>query len=126
MFLMITLRPKSRLKKHIMLGILCILFGIMFIYFAYLNINDIDPWIWVPIYLAAAVVCILAYFKISNAYADALLVLFYIIYSIRNWPAKWEGVTMPMSHSINVERGRESLGLLICAACTAFSYYAAQ
>lgn len=109
-----------------MLGILCILFGIMFIYFAYLNINDIDPWIWVPIYLAAAIVCVLAYFKISNFYVDALLVLFYIVYSIRNWPTKWEGVTMPMSHSINVERGRESLGLLICAACTVFSYYAAQ
>lgn len=109
-----------------MLGYLSILFGIMFIYFAYLNLNDIDPWIWVPLYLSAAAVCILAYFKIYNLYVDGLLILVYIVYSIRNWPEKWEGVTMPMSHSINVERGRESLGLLICAACTVFSYYVAK
>ncbi len=109
-----------------MLGILCIVLGIMFIYFAYLNLNDIDPWTWVPLYLSAAAICILAYFKIANMYVDIALFLIYVIYSIRNWPEKWEGVTMPMSHSINVERGRESLGLLICAACTVLSYYAAQ
>lgn len=109
-----------------MAGILCIIFAIMFIGFAYLNINDIDPWIWVPTYLSASAVCILAYFKFANLYADSALILFYVVFSIRNWPEKWEGVTMPMSHSMNVEKGRESLGLLICAGCTIFSYWAAS
>lgn len=108
-----------------MAAILCIIFGVMFIYFSYLNINDIDPWIWVPLYLSAAIVCVLAYFKWANLYLDAILILIYVVYSIKNWPEKWEGVSMPMAHSINVERGRESLGLLICATCTAYSYWVA-
>lgn len=105
-----------------MTGILCIVFGVMFVYFAYLNLNDVDPWVWVPLYLAAAAVNFAAYFNWANFYLDAVLVVFYIIYAIKNWPEKWEGVTMPMSHSINVERGRESLGLLIAAGCTIYSY----
>ena len=102
---------------------LCIAFSLMFCYFAYLNFNDPDWPVWVAIYFAAAAVCLLAFFRIANVYVDGGLILFYIIYSIKNWPEKWEGIRMPMSHSINIERGRESLGLLICAACTAFSYW---
>ena len=101
---------------------LCIVFFLMFCYFAYLNLNDPDAPLWVGIYIAAALVCILAFFKIASLYFDIALIIFYMGYSIKNWPEKWEGVRMPMAHNINIERGRESLGLWICTICTAFSY----
>jgi hypothetical protein len=109
-----------------MLPILCALLCLMFLYFAYLNFNDVDAALWIVIYVVAALVCGLAIFKITNLYAIGVLCVGYVGYAIKNWPEKWDGVTMPMSHSINVERGRESLGLLICAAAILFSYYAAQ
>ncbi|MBL7927269.1 MAG: transmembrane 220 family protein [Bacteroidia bacterium] len=109
-----------------MLAIICALLCMMFVYFAYLNFNDVDPALWVTIYLIAALFCALAVFKITNLYAAIILSIGYVGFAIKNWPVRWEGVTMPMSHSINVERGRESLGLLICAAAVWFCYYAAQ
>lgn len=108
-----------------MADVLLFVFAVMFIGFAYLNMNDADAWIWVCTYLSAAAVCVLAYFRYVNLYAYMALVLYYVVFAVRNWPAKWEGVTMPMSHSIHVEKGRESLGLLICASCTLYSYWAA-
>ena len=108
------------------MGYICIALFIMFIYFGYLNFNDPDPVLWVAIYFSAATVCLLAYFKMAWWYVDAPLILFYVGYSIKNWPDKWMGVKMPMSHDINIEKGRESLGLLIAAACTVFSYWVAR
>jgi len=34
-----------------------VFFCIAFIGFAYLNLNDLDPWIWVPLYLVPAFFC---------------------------------------------------------------------
>jgi hypothetical protein len=105
------------------MGYICIAFFIMFVYFGYLNFNDPDAPLWVAIYFAAAAVCLLAYFKMAWWFVDGPLIVFYIAYSIKNWPEKWMGVKMPMSHDINIEKGRESLGLLIAAGCTVFSYW---
>jgi hypothetical protein len=108
------------------MGYICIVFFLMFLFFGYLNFNDPDAPLWVAIYFAAATVCLLAFFKMAWWFVDGPLILFYVGYSIKNWPEKWEGVKMPMSHSINIEKGRESLGLLIAAGCTVFSYWIAK
>ena len=104
------------------MGYLCIAFFLMYCYFAYLNFNDPDPVLWVTIYMAAGTVCLLAFFQKAFWYVDIPMCLFYIGYSIKNWPDKWMGFRMPMSHDINIEKGRESVGLLIATATTIFSY----
>ncbi|MBI3509167.1 MAG: transmembrane 220 family protein [Bacteroidetes bacterium] len=106
------------------MGYICIALFFMFVYFGYLNFNDPDPVHWVAIYFAAATVCLLAYFKMAWWYVDAPLILIYVIYSIVNWPNTFKGFRMPMNdHDMNIEKGRESVGLLIAAACTVFSYW---
>ena len=46
------------------LSVLDSIFCISFILFAYVNLNDKDSWLWVPIYLVAAVCCGLAVFEL--------------------------------------------------------------
>jgi hypothetical protein len=45
------------LKNRPVLLTVNIFFCLAFIGFAYLNLNDLDPWIWVPLYLVPAYFC---------------------------------------------------------------------
>ena len=66
----------------LLLSILNALFCISFVVFAYLNLNDVDPWLWVPIYMVAAICCGFAIFNqfYPNIYLGAIS--FYLIYAI--------------------------------------------
>ena len=52
----------SSYPLHMFLVVINVIFCLAFIYFAYLNLNDVDPWLWVPIYLCAAACCGLVVF----------------------------------------------------------------
>ena len=56
--------------------------GILFIVFAGLQYNDPDPYIWIPIYLYAAILCLLA---ASKRYYPRLMlagVTVYVLYAV--------------------------------------------
>lgn len=108
---------------------LSIFFALMFMAFAFLQVNDPDPVLWILIYGAMAVVSVLAAFDVFIRKAFIILALFFVVYGIILWPgvAEWlqqddlsvlfsEGMKMQYPY---VEESREFLGLLICALVTA-------
>ena len=91
-----------------------ILFTILFLWSAYLQLNDPDPVLWVIVYLVAALASLLFAFSKLNFLLASLLVVCSIIGAVLNWPGSFEGITFnDMSHK-NIEEGREALGLLLC------------
>jgi hypothetical protein len=100
------------------------LLAIMFLGFAFLQVNDPDPILWILIYGAMAMVCIMAMFRVYYKSVLTILAVAYIVYCIILWPGvnTWlqqdrlsvlfeEG--MKMQH-MYIEEAREFLGLVIC------------
>jgi hypothetical protein len=96
----------------------------MFIVFAFLQLNDPDPFHWILIYGAMAVVCVMAAFRFYPRKFMIGLLIFYILYSIvflpgiREWMAQENKSELfddlaKMQHPY-IEESREFLGLMIC------------
>src|SRR4051794_9808266 len=66
-----------------LLSILNIFFCISFIGFAYVNLNDKDSWIWVTIYMVAAICCGLAAFHYYYPVVYLVAITFYLVYAIQ-------------------------------------------
>jgi len=98
--------------------ILSLLLTLLFLLFAYYQINDPDPYYWIPIYLVASVACGLVYLdKAPSSTIYYVLAVVFLIGAYFQWPPQFEGVLfgeMKM-RSMNIELARESLGLVICA-----------
>lgn len=93
-------------------------FALMYVYFIAVQYNDPDPLVWMGIYGFALVISLLAFFKKGNTIISVLAIIAYIIGAFFQWPQQYEGISMPMEHSMNIEEARESLGLAICAFTT--------
>ena len=83
--------------------------------FAFFQWNDPDPHILIPIYL---IVAFLGWRKMK--YSDSSLVFIlpavvYFLWGLSLYPEQWEGVMLNEMgmKTINIELGRESLGLFI-------------
>jgi len=117
--------------------ILNIMFCLAFIYFAYLNLNDVDPWLWVPIYMSAAICCGLVVFKRYYPTIYLLLMAFYLVYAIilffakdgvRDWITKYKRASIVESmhaDKLYIEQTREFFGLLIITGALLIDYLAA-
>src|SRR5688572_28332031 len=101
-----------------------LLLAVMFMVFAFVQINDPDPVVWILIYGAVAVICILAAFRYYPRIAIIVLLLALVVFSFQFF----DGVTewfrqddksilfddiAKMDHPY-VEESREFLGLIIC------------
>ena len=106
------------------------LLALMFLAFTGLQFNDPDPLLWISIYGAMVVTCVMAIFKMYNKIAMVILAVSYIVYCIFLWPGvtEWlaqenKGVlfddVMKMEH-LYIEEAREFLGLVICLMVLAF------
>jgi hypothetical protein len=91
--------------------------------FAFLQLNDPDPVIWILIYGIMAVVCVLAMFNYYPRIVLLSLLAFYSIYSIFYFPGVKEWLAQDdkarlfdnvakMEHPF-IEESREFLGLMI-------------
>src|SRR6476660_10488413 len=115
-----------------------LIFCIVFIYFAGLQYNDPDPYVWIPIYLYAAVFCWLAYR--SKYYPKAYLIgiLGYAAYAVYLFFAK-DGVLdwINEHHAQNIaetmqatkpwiEETREFFGLVILIVVLLIDYIYAR
>jgi hypothetical protein len=101
-----------------------LILAIMFLAFAFLQINDPDPVLWILIYGSMAVICILAAFKVYSQLAMIILLVGFIAYStvfipgLREWMAQDDSSVLfddlaKMEHPY-IEESREFLGLIIC------------
>src|SRR5919205_711872 len=114
-----------------LLSILNGIFCIAFIGFAYVNLNDKDSWLWVPIYMVAAILCGLAGFNKFYPVVYLIAIAFYLIYAIqlffakdgvRDWIVKYKKPSIVESMQATkpyIEKTREFFGLLIISAALA-------
>jgi len=101
-----------------------LLLAVMFIVFAFVQINDPDPVVWILIYGSMAVICIMAAFRYYPRIAMALMMISFLVYSaaffdgIAEWLAMDDKSVLfddiaKMEHPY-IEESREFLGLMIC------------
>ncbi|HIX54999.1 MAG TPA: transmembrane 220 family protein [Candidatus Sphingobacterium stercoripullorum] len=110
------------------LDIFNIFFTLSFIVFAYLNLNDDDSWLWVPIYLIPAALCGLAVFKIEFTWLYLIVIVVYGLYALKifftkdgvlEWIGKYNSPSLVQSMQATkpyIELAREFFGLLIVIA----------
>jgi len=117
------------------LTILNIIFLIAFLLFAYVNLNDNDAWLWVTIYMVAAVCCGLAAFKKYYPAVYLVAVAFYLIYAVQlflskdgvlDWIRKYKAPSIVESMQATkpyIEKTREFFGLLIISGALMMNYF---
>jgi hypothetical protein len=110
--------------------ILNFILAAMFLVFAFVQINDPDPVVWILIYGAMAVICILAIFrfypmKVLLAMTVALIgYSFFYLPGVLEWMQKDNKALLfddiaKMQYPY-IEEAREFLGLLICVTVLIF------
>jgi hypothetical protein len=62
-----------------------LLLAVMFVVFAFLQLNDPDPVTWISIYGAMAAICVLAAFRRYYVPAYVVLLVVYIAYSFSSF-----------------------------------------
>ena len=94
-----------------------IVFGVIFVLFAYFQLNDPDSGIWIGIYSFAALACFMSIRELWPSWVFYVLGVGYIIGAVLQWPQAYEGIFFGETamRSLNIELARESLGLGICA-----------
>jgi hypothetical protein len=101
-----------------------LLLAVMFVAFAYVQINDPDPVLWILIYGAMAVICVLAAFRITPRIVIGIMLVTFVAYSfvffegVQEWFAQPDKTVlfddvMKMQYPY-IEESREFLGLMIC------------
>ena len=115
-----------------------LLFAILFLIFAGLQYNDPDPYVWIPIYLYAAILCWLAarnkfyptaYLVGIIIYAAYALYLFFTSDGVLDWIEKHnaENIAGSMKASTPwIEDTREFFGLFITIAVLAANWIYAK
>jgi len=112
--------------------ILNIIFAVLFLGFAALQYNDPDPLVWISIYMAMVVVCVLAVKQRHYKFLSIALVLVYVGYATLLSPSVliwWQSVDRSQLFDefakmqfLYIEETREFLGLMICLAVLAIDY----
>lgn len=101
-----------------------LLLAVMFLVFAFVQVNDPDPIVWILIYGSMAVVCVLAAFRMYYKFVLIGLLVIFLAYStvffagVTEWLAQDDKSVlfddvMKMQHPY-IEESREFLGLIIC------------
>jgi hypothetical protein len=112
-----------------------LIFCILFILFAALQYNDPDPWLWIPIYLYAAILCWLAFRGKYFPKAYLLGIAGYLIYAVflfftedgvLDWITKYKAANIAGSMKAEkpwIEDTREFLGLVILIVVLVIDYF---
>jgi hypothetical protein len=104
--------------------------ALMFLAFAFVQINDPDPIIWILIYGAMATLCIMAIFEYYPKKFMIGLLGFYLGYSIEYFNSVWTWIKsdnksalfddVAKMQNLYIEESREFLGLMICVSVLIF------
>lgn len=112
-----------------------LIFCILFVLCAGLQYNDPDPWLWIPIYLYAAVLCWLAFRGKYYPAAYLVGIAGYLIYAVIlffeedgviDWITKHNAANIAGSMKAEkpwIEDTREFLGLMIMIVVLAIDYF---
>jgi Transmembrane family 220, helix len=110
--------------------------ALLFLAFAFVQVNDPDPLIWILIYGNMAVLCVLAMFKMHNKIWIILSAILYLIYAAILFPGALEWFQSPdkallfddlaKMQNLYIEETREFLGLMICVVVLIFHFIKAK
>ncbi len=115
--------------------LLNLLFCLIFIFFAALQYNDPDPYVWMPVYLYAAALCWLAFRGKYFAVAYLVGITIYLVYAVYLFFTKdgvldWvknhnaENITETMKATKPwIEETREFFGLVILITVLLIDYF---
>ncbi len=102
----------------------------MFLLFAFVQINDPDPILWILIYGNMAVLSVLAIFKMRFVYWLVASIVLYSIYAALLVNSAWVWLQSPdrsllfddiaKMQNLYIEETREFLGLIICITAAVF------
>lgn len=116
-------------------SILNVFFCLAFVGFAYVNLNDKDSWLWVPIYMIASVGCGLAAFGEYFPMVYPVVIALYLVYAVLlffsengvlEWITKYRQESIVHSMQATkpyIEKTREFFGLIIISAALAMNYF---
>ncbi|QLG46169.1 transmembrane 220 family protein [Costertonia aggregata] len=90
-------------------------FAFFFLWAAYVQYNDPDPYVWMALYIFAAVISILFFLDKLSYKLALVMAVGYLVGAFLNWPDVFQGITIGEGEIENIEKGRESLGLLFCS-----------
>lgn len=102
-----------------------LIWSILFILFAALQLNDPDPWVWIPLYLLAAGLCAYRFAGKAKPRLEWTAIIFYSIYAlfllftgngVLDWLEEHEAENLVQSMKATkpwIENTREFGGLLI-------------
>jgi len=104
--------------------------ALIFLLFAFVQINDPDPILWILIYGNMAVLCVIAMFKMRYVYWLVGTLVLYSIYAATLLKSALEWLQSPdrsllfddlaKMQNLYIEETREFLGLIICIAVAVF------
>jgi Transmembrane family 220, helix len=116
-------------------GVFILLF-LMFMAFAFVQINDPDPVIWILMYGAMAIVCIMAAFDYYVRRLMIILVIVYIGFASTLFSSASRWLVSPNKamlfddvakmENLYIEESREFLGLMICLVVLAVCFWRSQ
>jgi len=119
----------------VLMAVLNGIFCLAFLWFAYLNLNDPDAWLWVTIYLFAAAPCGASVFGFHYPVAYLVAIAFYLAYALVLFfvnDGVWAWITRHRMQNIAatmqatnpwIEKTREFFGLLIISGALLINYF---
>ena len=99
------------------IAVLALLYFLMSIVVQY---NDPDPLFWMGVYGIIFAATYLFLVEKLPIFVPLVIAAGCVVGGIMSWPEVFEGVQSTMGGNINVEEGREALGLFISAALMLF------
>ncbi len=116
--------------------ILNFVLAVMFLLFAFVQINDPDPVLWILIYGGMAVLCVMAIFEVYPKKVIIGILVLFIGYSLVYIPGTLEWLRNDNKEMLfddlakmqfpYIEETREFMGLLICIIVLFFHLYRAR
>lgn len=95
----------------------------LFLWMAYVQLNDPDPVWWVGIYTFLALLVFSIFRKPIHKPLGYGIIVCLLLGAWWVWPEKFEGVTLGKGDIKNIEEGRESLGLMLSAVLLFILHY---
>lgn len=86
---------------------------VAFIVFALLQFNDPDPEVWATWYFIASAACLWSVFNFKGFWACLIIAVISLVWAFFQWPVSFEGFEQVEPHNMNIERARETGGLVI-------------
>lgn len=112
--------------------VLNFLFALLFLAFAFVQVNDPDPISWIIIYGNMAVLSVLAMFRMKFSYWQIITVIIYLVYAAFLSPGAWQWWNsadrsllfddIAKMQNIYIEETREFLGLIVCLIVLLIQY----